>query len=129
MAEFLEALKAPQARRILEKLAVEEMTLGSLKKSTKFSESSIQLHLQPLIKAKLVSTSKDGILKLNWVKFNQNADWFRSFSDSEWNMVTIVDHTFKMGIRTKLNNISVYICLQIKNLQRQSVISGKESRG
>jgi len=83
MAEFLEALKAPQARRILEKLAIEEMTLGSLKKSTKFSESSIQLHLQPLIKAKLVSKSKAGLLKLNWVKFNQNADWFRSFSDSE----------------------------------------------
>ena len=43
-------------------------------------------------------------------------------------MVTILEHTFKMGIRTKLNNISVDICLQ-KNLQRQSVISGKESRG
>ena len=43
-------------------------------------------------------------------------------------MVTIVDHTFRMDIRSKLNNISVDICLQ-KNLKRQPVISGKESRG
>ena len=31
-------------------------------------------------------------------------------------MVTIVDHTFRMDIRSKLNNISVDICLQKKPL-------------
>ena len=83
MAEFLEALRAPQSRRILEKLATKGMSLHNLIKSTKFSERSIQLHLQPLIKAKLVSQSKDGLFKVNWAKFNKNADWFKSISDSE----------------------------------------------
>ena len=83
MAEFLEALRAPQSRRILEKLATKGLSLHNLIKSTKFSERSIQLHLQPLIKAKLVSQSKDGLFKVNWAKFNRNADWFKSISDSE----------------------------------------------
>ena len=83
MAEFLEVLKAPQSRRILEKLATTDMSLDNLIKSTKFSERSIQLHLEPLIKAKLVSKSKNGLFKLNWTKFNRNSDWFKSISDSE----------------------------------------------
>jgi len=83
MAEFLEVLKAPQSRRILEKLATKDMSLDNLIKSTKFSERSIQLHLEPLIKAKLVSKSKDGLLKVNWAKFNRNSDWFKSISDSK----------------------------------------------
>ena len=83
MAEFLEALKAPQSRRILEKLATKDMSLDNLIKSTKFSERSIQLHLEPLIKAKLVSKSKDGQFKVNWAKFNRNSDWFKSISDSK----------------------------------------------
>ena len=81
MAEFLEALKAPQSRRILEKLAIKDMSLDNLIKNTKFSERSIQLHLEPLIKAKLVSKSKDGQFKVNWAKFNRNSDWFQSISD------------------------------------------------
>ena len=81
MAEFLEALKAPQSRRILEKLATKDMSLDNLIKSTKFSERSIQLHLEPLTKAKLVSKSKDGQFKVNWAKFNRNSDWFKSISD------------------------------------------------
>jgi len=83
MTEFLEALKAPQSRRILEKLAFQKLSLDGLSKSTKFSERSIHLHLQPLIKAKLVSKRKDGLLKLNWAKFNRYSDWFKSISDSE----------------------------------------------
>lgn len=83
MAEFLDALKAPQSRRILEKLAAKDMDLDNLIKSTKFSERSIQLHLKPLINAKLVSKSKDGLFKVNWAKFNRNANWFKSISDSE----------------------------------------------
>ena len=83
MAEFLEALKAPQSRRILEKLAIKDMSLDNLIKNTKFSERSIQLHLEPLIKAKLVSKSKDGQFKVNWAKFNRNSDWFKSISDLE----------------------------------------------
>ena len=81
MAEFLEALKAPQSRRILEKIAIKELSLEKLIKSTKLSERSIQLHLEPLIKARLVSKNKDGLLKLNWDKFMRNADWFKSFPD------------------------------------------------
>lgn len=83
MAEFLDVLKAPQSRRILEKLATKDMSVDNLIKSTKLSERSIQLHLKPLIKAKLVSKSKDGLFKVNWANFNQNADWFKSISDSE----------------------------------------------
>ena len=83
MAEFLEALKAPQSRRIIEKLATKEMDLDNLIKNTKLSVQSIQLHLKPLIKAKLVSKSKDGLFKVNWAKFNRNADWFKSISDSK----------------------------------------------
>ena len=81
MAEFLEALKAPQSRRILEKLATEDMSIETLIKKTKFSNQSIQLHLRPLMEAKLVSRSSAGMLKLNRVKFNQIADWFKSISN------------------------------------------------
>jgi DNA-binding transcriptional ArsR family regulator len=81
MAEFLEALKAPQSRRILEKLATEDMSIETLTKKTKFSNQSIQLHLRPLIKAKLVSKNRTGLLKINMAKFNQIADWFKSISN------------------------------------------------
>lgn len=81
MAEFLEALKAPQSRRILEKLAIEDMSVETLIKKTKFSNQSIQLHLQPLMMAKLVSKGRTGLLKLNRTKFNQIADWFTSISN------------------------------------------------
>ena len=83
MAEFFEALKAPQSRRIFEKLATKDMSLDDLIKSTKFSERSIQLHLEPLIKAKLVSKSKDGLFRVNWAKFHRNAGWFKSISDAK----------------------------------------------
>jgi DNA-binding transcriptional ArsR family regulator len=79
MAEFFEVLKAPQSRRIVEKLAIKEMSIEALVRSTKLSHRSIELHLEPLIRAKLVSKSKAGKLKLNWRKFNQNSDWFKSF--------------------------------------------------
>ena len=82
MVEFLEVLKAPQSRRILEKLALREMSIEALIKSTKLSDRSIQLHLQPLIKAKLVSKSKEGKLRINLRKFNQNSAWFKSISNS-----------------------------------------------
>ena len=81
MAEFLEALKAPQSRRILEKLATEDMSIETLIKKTKFSNQSMQLHLRPLMEAKLVSRSRAGMLRLNRVKFNQIADWFKLISN------------------------------------------------
>jgi DNA-binding transcriptional ArsR family regulator len=81
MAEFLEALKAPQSRRILEKLAAEDMSIKTLIKKTKFSNQSIQLHLQPLMMSKLVLKSRTGLLKLNRTKFNEIADWFKSISN------------------------------------------------
>jgi DNA-binding transcriptional ArsR family regulator len=82
MAEFLEALKAPQSRRILEKLAAEDMSVETLMRKTKFSNQSIQLHLQPLMMAKLVAKGRTGLLKLNRTKFNQIADWFKLIANS-----------------------------------------------
>ena len=82
MAEFLEALKAPQSRRILEKLSIKEMSMDHLIKGTKLSERSVQLHLQPLIRARLVSKNNDGILKLNRLEFKRYSTWFDSISDS-----------------------------------------------
>ena len=114
MAEFLEALKAPQSRRILEKLAIKDMSLDNLIKNTKFSERSIQLHLEPLIKAKLVSKSKDGLFKVNWSKFNRNAGWFKSISDSEWDTFTFGDHAYRLGFGSKLNSVYVVIDQEIK---------------
>ena len=81
MAELLEALKAPQSRRILEKLAIENMSIDSLIKKTKFSNQSIQLHLRPLMKAKLVSKNRLGLLKLNRTKINLISDWFKLISN------------------------------------------------
>ena len=81
MAQFLEALKAPQSRRILEKLAVENRSLSDLLKATKLSEQSIRLHMQPLIKARLVSKSTTGIFKINWATFNKNSEWFSHISE------------------------------------------------
>jgi DNA-binding transcriptional ArsR family regulator len=81
MADFLEALKTPQSRRIIEKLATEDMSIETLIKKTKFSNQSMQLHLRPLMEAKLVSRSRAGMLRLNRVKFKQIADWFKSISN------------------------------------------------
>ncbi len=81
MASFLEALKAPQSRRILEKLAKEDLSLENLSKKTKFSNQSIQLHLQPLLESKLVSRSRSGLLKLNRIKFEQITNWFKSITN------------------------------------------------
>jgi hypothetical protein len=57
------------------------MSVETLIKKTKFSNQSIQLHLQPLMMAKLVSKGRTGLLKLNRAKFNQIADWFTSISN------------------------------------------------
>lgn len=80
MAEFLEVLKAPQSRRILEKLAVKEMTLDGLMQTSRLSEGSIRLHLEPLISAKLVLKRKDGLLRLNKAKFDEHSKWFINIS-------------------------------------------------
>lgn len=79
MAEFLEALKAPQSRRILDNLALKDMSIEHLIKCTKLSKNSIHLHLQPLIKAKLVTKRRNGLLKFNKKKFDESSSWFRLF--------------------------------------------------
>ena len=83
MAQFLEALKAPQSRRIIEKLALKDLSLRDLMKATKLSEQSIKLHAQPLIHASLVKKTRTGLWKLNRVKFQQYSEWFASITETE----------------------------------------------
>ena len=82
MANFLESLKAPQCRRIVETLVEEPQTVSQLIKKSKLSKSSIEIHLQLLTKAKLVVKKKrnSGIYYvLNNRLLKRNADWFAKF--------------------------------------------------
>ena len=83
MAQFLEALKAPQSRRIIEKLALKDLSLRDLMKATKLSEQSIKLNVQPLIKANVVKKTRTGLWKINRVKFRQHSEWFASVAEAE----------------------------------------------
>jgi DNA-binding transcriptional ArsR family regulator len=82
MANFLESLKAPQCRRIVETLMQEPLTESQLIKKSKLSKRSIELHLEPLTKAKLVvkKKRKSGIYYvLNDQLLTRNAEWFAKF--------------------------------------------------
>lgn len=83
MAEFLDVLKAPQSRRIIEVIFHEEVSIETLIKRTKLSENSIRLHLQPLLKAKLILKSSNGFLRLNLRKFIRNTEWFNNLLNAE----------------------------------------------
>jgi DNA-binding transcriptional ArsR family regulator len=79
MANFLESLKAPQCRRIVEALIQESLTESQLIKKSKLSQRSIELHLAPLIKAKLVVKKKGGssyYFAINRKLFLRSANWF-----------------------------------------------------
>lgn len=79
MANFLESLKAPQCRRIVETLNQEPLTESQLIKKSKLSQGSIKLHLEPLIKAKVVVKKKKGssyCFALNRKLLIRNANWF-----------------------------------------------------
>jgi DNA-binding transcriptional ArsR family regulator len=79
MSNFLESLKAPQCRRIVEALIQESLTESQLIKKSKLSQRSIELHLAPLIKAKLVVKKKRGstyYFAINRKLFIRSANWF-----------------------------------------------------
>ena len=82
MVNFLESLKAPQCRRIVDTLHEKPLTEIQLIKKSKLSKKSIELHLSLLIQAKLVVKKKQEssiYYALNKKLFNRNADWFSKF--------------------------------------------------
>ena len=88
MANFLESLKAPQCRRIIETLNQEPLTESQLIKKSKLSQRSIELHLAPLIKAKLVVKKKRGSIydfSINRKLLVRNANWFLNVLQNKLN--------------------------------------------
>jgi DNA-binding transcriptional ArsR family regulator len=81
MVEFLESLKAPQSRRIIETLMIENLSLKALSKKTKLSVGSIELHLKPLLKSGLVILNNENEYRINKSKFNRSLSWFTSIAD------------------------------------------------
>lgn len=82
MANFLESLKAPQSRRIVETLNQDSLAESQLLKRSKLSRRSIELHLKPLIKAKVIVKKKKGssyYFALNRKMITRNANWFGIF--------------------------------------------------
>jgi DNA-binding transcriptional ArsR family regulator len=82
MANFLESLKAPQCRRIVDTLYEKPLTEIQLIKKSKFSKRSIELHLLPLMQAKLIVKKKQEssfYYVLNKKLLERNADWFSKF--------------------------------------------------
>jgi len=85
MANFLESLKAPQCRRIVDTLHEKPLTEIQLIKKSKLSKRSIELHLSLLIQAKLVVKKKKEssvYYALNRKLIERNADWFAKFLES-----------------------------------------------
>ena len=85
MANFLESLKAPQSRRIVDTLHETPLTEIQLIKNSKLSKRSIELHVHPLIQAKLVVKKKKEssvYYALNKKLLKRNADWFAKFLES-----------------------------------------------
>ena len=82
MANFLESLKAPQCRRIVDALHEKPLTEIQLIKKSKLSKRSIELHLSLLIQAKLVVKKKKEssiYYALNLKSLKRNAEWFAKF--------------------------------------------------
>jgi len=86
MANFLESLKAPQCRRIVDTLHEKPLTEIQLNKKSKLSKRSIELHLLPLIQAKLVVKKKQNssiYYALNMNLLKRNTDWFAKFLSNQ----------------------------------------------
>ena len=85
MANFLESLKAPQCRRIVDTLHEKPLTEIQLIKKSKLSKRSIELHLLTLIQAKVIVKKKQEssiFYALNKKLLKRNADWFAKFLSS-----------------------------------------------
>ena len=79
----LEALAAPQCRRIVEALVQDSQTLTDLAKLCKLTPTSIDKHLDILVRSGLVKVrSVDGVKKahLQSSKFKPTVDWFNSLN-------------------------------------------------
>jgi len=75
----LQALSAPQCRRIVEALVQDSHTLKELSKLCKLTPASIDKHLEILIQAGLVKIRTVGGAKtahLQTSKFKPTLDWF-----------------------------------------------------
>jgi DNA-binding transcriptional ArsR family regulator len=81
MVEFLESLKAPQSRRIIETLMIENLSLNALSKKTKLSVGLIELHLKPLLHSGLVTLNSKKEYRINKSKFERCLEWFTSISN------------------------------------------------
>jgi DNA-binding transcriptional ArsR family regulator len=75
----LEALSAPQCRRIVQALVEKPLTAIELAEACKLTTASVQKHLELLIRSGLVRLiSKDGneVLKLERPTLQPTIDWF-----------------------------------------------------
>ena len=78
-ARNLEALAAPQCRRIVEALVQDSQTLTDLTKRCKLTPASIDKHLDILVRSGLVKIrTVDGVKRahLQASKFKPTLDWF-----------------------------------------------------
>lgn len=83
MALFLNSISAPQSRRIVEVLIQDSLEITSLSRKSRLSIKSIELHLAPLLEAKIVKRSKRDkklIYILDTKKFSRNTKWFSSIN-------------------------------------------------
>jgi DNA-binding transcriptional ArsR family regulator len=80
----LEALAAPQCRRIVEALVQDSQTLTDLAKLCKLTPASIDKHLDILVRSGLVKIRTiDGVKRahLQASKFKPTLDWFYKISN------------------------------------------------
>ena len=82
-AHNLQALSAPQCRRIVEALVQDSYSLNELSRLCKLTPASIDKHLKILIQAGLVKVRTVGGVKqanLQTSKFKPTLDWFYKLS-------------------------------------------------
>ena len=83
-AHNLQAISAPQCRRIVEALVQDSHTMKDLSKLCKLTPASIDKHLEILIQAGLVKVRSVGGVKkayLQTSKFKPTLDWFSKLSN------------------------------------------------
>ena len=83
-AHNLQAISAPQCRRIVEALVQDSHTMKELSKLCKLTPASIDKHLEILIQAGLVKVRSVGGVKkayLQTSKFKPTLDWFSKLSN------------------------------------------------
>ena len=83
-AHNLQALSAPQCRRIVEALVQDSHSLNELSRLCKLTPASIDKHLKILIQAGLVKVRTVGGVKqanLQTSKFKPTLDWFYNLSN------------------------------------------------